>query len=282
MTTKSIVLQLESKMSSETIEAPPRCGHEKCLLFMLPRELRDTIYEYTLSGFVSIQVDLTDMMTFLPTERIRDVADTVAGLTRTCSVIRQECSRIVKAQPQLQIRLPSLWDSPGREDFKLNSASITSLLHTRPRTSQEPMLMPKGATKQATDRSIFGRGWAVVDFDLGMMDTTSYMKLYDGFWQASQIGLMRMIRRLLYEVTDVRLIAQARLRNGQVVHLVLGKASDLPSAVPWPVAADGSPVGPTNQTILSAARLLNMDRSVFGYSVLGKDKIECVYIDPRY
>ena len=269
-------------MSSETIEAPPRCGHEKCLLFMLPRELRDTIYEYTLSGFVPIQVDLTDMMTFLPSERIRDVADTVAGLTRTCSVIRQECSRIVKAQPQLQIRLPSLWNSPGREDLKINTASIKSLVRTRLKTSQRLMLMPKGAKKQATDRSIFGRGWAVVDFDLGMMDTTSYMKLHKGFWEASEIGLMGMIRRHLYVVTDVRLIAQARLRNGQVVHLVLGKASDQSSAIPWPVAADGSPVGPTDQKILSAARLLNMDRSVFGTSVLGKDKIECVYIDPRY
>lgn len=269
-------------MSAETVEAPPRCGHEKCLLFMLPRELRDTIYEYTLSGFVPIQVDLSEMMTFPPSEQTRDVADTVAGLTRTCSVIRQECSHIVKAQPHLQLRVPSLWDWRRRENCGLNSASIKSQVATRLNRPQRLILMPKNATKQATDRSIFGRGWGVVDFDLGMMDTTSYMKLYDGFWQASQIGFMGMIRWLLYEVTDVRLIAQARLRDGQVVHLVLGKASDQTSAISWPVAADGSPVGPTNQTILSAARLLNVSQMAMGGSILEKDKIECVYIDPRY
>ena len=267
----------------------PGEGHINSRLFKLSRELRDMIYQYTFSGGLVV-IDLTNHTTF-------DNALNLDALRLTCKVIRQECNKILPdrhAVPwcgnKLEVRIP-LWPSITWQeysksvfDFLLSqstdedfSAKLKEEFSSRP----ENMLysLRGRLMRRCSIQSLAKEPWLAIDINLGMIDTQTFVHMHHGFWEGMRSAIVHFF---LHRLPEARLIAQARLRNGQMVHLNLvvknhlipgDNGNEVLQDMPWPAAADGSPVKPTKDTILKAAQGLNMGTS---------HRIEEVGIDPRY
>lgn len=87
------------------------------------------------------------------------------------------------------------------------------------------------------------------------MNTRDFAHFYNGFNGATLSGVVHFFLNNLPESVKTRLIAQARLRKLQVVHLVLVvDGNEVLHQTPWPAEADGTPVRPTKHDMLLAAQ----------------------------